>query len=69
MIIDVKLQLVSLLFEASGGQARKGKMADRMYDQSPTCLYESTTLSGLMLGLEQVQVWVVYNLLVGLVSN
>lgn len=77
MIIDVKLQLVSLLFEASEGQARKGKMADRMYDQSPTCLYESTTLSGLMLGLEQVRVYTskyihfgcVYNLLVGLVSN
>lgn len=46
MIIDVKLQLVSVLFEASGGQARKGKMADMMYDQSPTFLYEFTALSG-----------------------
>lgn len=66
MIIDVKLQLMSWLFEASGGQARKGKMAVMMYDQNPTFLYESTTVSGLMLGLEEVRVWAC---MVGLVSN
>lgn len=54
MITDVKLPLVSLLFEASVGQVRKGKLAAMMYDQSLTFLYESTTLNGLILGLEEV---------------